>query len=96
MSCVSALQNSCHVFNFDCQFTHVSHIWPDRTFYGKKEQNLLQVDRTNHHQDMDLFYKGMYIKGVRVSLPKRLHGWFWPHCLALGKNPWYHFTLRVE
>ena len=22
-------QNSCHVFNFDCGFTHVSHIWPD-------------------------------------------------------------------
>ena len=22
-------QNFCHVFNFDCGFTHVSHIWPD-------------------------------------------------------------------
>ena len=25
-------QNFCHVFNFDCGFTHVSHIWPDAEF----------------------------------------------------------------
>ena len=24
-----------HMFNFNCEFTHMSHIWPDRKFNGE-------------------------------------------------------------
>ena len=27
--------NFCHVFNFDCGFIHVSHIWPDTKFHDE-------------------------------------------------------------
>ena len=31
--------NSCHVFNFDCGFTHVSHIWPDAEFHEELNES---------------------------------------------------------
>ena len=31
--------NSCHVFNFDCGFTHVSHIWPDAEFHEELKES---------------------------------------------------------
>ena len=27
--------NSYQVFNFDCGFTHVSNVWPDRNFHDE-------------------------------------------------------------
>ena len=42
MGCVSVFQ-SYHMFNFDCGFTHVSHIWPDRKFNGGSNGSYFKV-----------------------------------------------------
>ena len=36
-------ENSCHVFDFDCGFTHVSHIWLDRKFDGEPNGSYCNV-----------------------------------------------------
>ena len=40
---ISVFQNSCHMFNFDCRFTHMSHIWPDRNFNDELNGNCCKV-----------------------------------------------------
>ena len=40
---VSMFQNSYHMFNFDCEFTHVSHVWPDRKLNGKSNGSCCKV-----------------------------------------------------
>ena len=60
-------QNFCHVFNFDCGFTHVSHIWPDAEFH---EELLLQSDRISYHRVIDHFIK--VCKGFACFLTESL------------------------
>ena len=40
MSRVSVLQNSYHVFNFDCVFTHLNHTWSDRKVHDKLSRRI--------------------------------------------------------
>ena len=48
-------QNSCHVFNFDCRLTHVSHIWSDRKFNGELNRSCYKVIPSSYQP----FYDGM-------------------------------------
>ena len=36
-------QNSCHMFNFNCGFTNVSHIWSDRKFTDESNGSCCKV-----------------------------------------------------
>ena len=43
MSRISVFQNSYHVFNFDCVFTHLSHTWSDRKVHDKSNGGCCKV-----------------------------------------------------
>ena len=57
--------NSCHVFNFNCGFTHVSYIWPDTKFLNGS--CCKAIGSTTIELSIIL---ERYVKGLRVSLLK--------------------------
>ena len=70
MSHVSVFHNSFHVFNFDCGFTHVSYIWPDRKFQDELIGSCCKVIETTTIKLSTILQR--YVKDLCVSLPKEL------------------------
>ena len=56
--------SSCHVFNFDCGFTHVSHTRPERKFNSETNGTCCKL--------IGITTIERYVKGLRVSLPKKV------------------------
>ena len=58
------------MFSFDCGFTHVSHIWPDRKFHKKSNGSCCKVIGTTTCRVIDHFVR--VCKGFACFLTEKL------------------------
>jgi len=67
-NCVDMMESSCHIFNFDCGFSHASYILLDAKFNGKVNDCFELMEATTVKLWI-ILKRYMYVMGLHVSLP---------------------------
>ena len=75
-NCILTIECSCHIFNFDCGFSHASHIRPDAKFNDEVNSSISSWYE-QRCQVMD-HYTAVSMSLYVSFLNNCLHGKFWP------------------